>query len=42
MREAVDRGDTPKGIDPAKVKRAIERRAPELRDRLTVMARRKR
>src|SRR6516225_6960052 len=42
MQKAVDRGNTPKGIDPAKVKRAIERHAPELRDRLTVMARRKR
>ncbi len=42
MQDAVDREDTPNGIDPTKVKRAIERHAPELRDRLTVMARRKR
>jgi len=42
MQGAIDRGDTPKGIDPATVKQAIEHRAPKLRDRLTVMARRKR
>jgi hypothetical protein len=42
MQEAVEGGNTPKGIDRAKVKRAIERHAPELRERLKVMARRKR
>jgi hypothetical protein len=42
MQDAVKQGDTPKGIDRAKVKRVIERHAPELRDRLKVMARRKR
>jgi hypothetical protein len=42
MQQAVERRDTPKGIDRVKVKRAIERHAPELGERLKVIARRKR
>ena len=42
MQEVIERGDTPKGIDPGKLKRAIERHAPELRERLKDMARRRR
>jgi hypothetical protein len=42
MHEAVERGQVPKGIDPAQIKKALDRLAPELKQRLQDMARRKR
>src|ERR1700731_3281898 len=42
MNEAVVKGKTPKGIDPARIKRALARHRPELRDRLQDMVRKKR
>jgi hypothetical protein len=38
MHEAVERGEIPKGIDRAKVRRALDRHAPELKQRLQEMA----
>jgi len=37
MRQAVEGGTTPKGIDRAKVRKALDRHAPELRRHLTEM-----
>src|SRR5499427_4966968 len=37
MSEAVERGTTPKGVDRAKVRKALDRHAPELRRHLTEM-----
>jgi hypothetical protein len=42
MADCVAKGKVPKGIDAAKLKRALERHQPELRDRLQDMLRRKR
>jgi hypothetical protein len=42
MHEAVERGVTPKGIDPEQIRRALDRHAPELKQHLRDMARRKR
>jgi hypothetical protein len=42
MQDAVEGGKTPKGIDRAKIRKALDRHAPELRHRLTEMARRNR
>jgi hypothetical protein len=42
MHEAVESGNTPRGIKPEQLRKALERHAPELRDRLKDMARRKR
>ena len=42
MHEAVERGQTPKGIDPAQIRKALDRHAPELKQRLRDMARRQR
>ena len=42
MADSVAKGRVPKGVDAAKVKRALERHHPELRERLQDMARRKR
>ena len=40
--EAVEQGQTPKGIDRAQIRKALDRHAPELKQHLQVMARRKR
>jgi hypothetical protein len=37
MRAAIDRGTTPAGIDAARIKHALDRYAPELRQHLTEM-----
>ena len=42
MDAAVESGKVPKGIDRKRVRRALDRHAPELRDRLKAMARNKR
>jgi hypothetical protein len=42
MHEAVERGQTPKGIDSAQIRKALDRHAPELKQRLQDMARRQR
>jgi hypothetical protein len=42
MSEAVDAGKTPKGIDRQRVKQALDRHAPELKEHLDAMARSKR
>ena len=42
MHEAVEQGQTPKGIDRAQIRKALDRHAPELKQHLQVMARRKR
>jgi hypothetical protein len=42
MADGVAKGKVPKGIDAAKVKRALERHQPELRARLEEMVRKKR
>ena len=41
MLEAVEQGKTPKGIDRARVRKALDRHAPELRQHLDRMARAK-
>jgi hypothetical protein len=42
MNEAVERGVTPKGIDPELIRRALNRHAPELKQHLQKMGRAKR
>jgi hypothetical protein len=42
MHEAVERRRTPKGIDPAQIRKALDRYAPELKKHLQDMARSKR
>ena len=42
MHDAVERGGTPKGIDRAQIRKALDRHAPELREHLKMMARAKR
>jgi hypothetical protein len=42
MHEAVEKGRTPKGIDAARIRKALDRHAPELKRRLTEMAGRRR
>lgn len=42
MYKAVERVQTPKGIDPAQIRKALDRHAPELKQRLEGMARKKR
>jgi hypothetical protein len=42
MHEAVERGETPKGIDREQVRKALERHRPELKEHLAEMSRRKR
>jgi hypothetical protein len=42
MHESVERGKTPKGIDPAQVRKALDRHGPELRQHLVGTARGKR
>ena len=42
MHEAVERGVTPKGIDPEQIRRALDRHAPELKQHLQKMGRAKR
>ena len=42
MNEAVERGVTPKGIDPEQIRRALNRHAPELKQHLQKMGRAKR
>ena len=42
MADCVAKGKVPKGVDAAKVKRALERYQPEMRERLQEMARKKR
>jgi hypothetical protein len=42
MHEAVQRGQTPKGIDPAQIRKALDRHAPELKRQVQDMARRQR
>src|SRR4030081_1360823 len=42
MHEAVERGQTPKGIDPAQMRRALDRHSPELKERLRDTTRSKR
>ncbi len=34
MHEAVEKGETPKGVDPAKIRKALDRHAPELSQQL--------
>jgi hypothetical protein len=41
MLEAVEQATTPKGIDRARVRKALDRHAPELRQHLDRMARAK-
>jgi hypothetical protein len=41
MADCVAKGKVPKGIDPAKITRALERHRPELRDRLQDMLRKR-
>src|ERR1700676_5099215 len=41
MADCVAKRKVPKGLDPAKIKRALERHQPELRDRLQDMVRKK-
>jgi hypothetical protein len=38
MHEAVEKGEIPKGIDRARVRRALDRHAPELKQRLQEVA----
>jgi hypothetical protein len=42
MHEAVEQGQTPKGIDAAHIRKALERHAPELKQHLQDMVRKKR
>jgi hypothetical protein len=42
MNDAVEKGRTPTGVDPTKIRQALDRHAPELREHLKEMARRKR
>jgi len=42
MNDAVEKGHTPAGIDPTQIRRALDRHAPELREHLKQMTRRKR
>ncbi|MGA6968783.1 MAG: hypothetical protein WBZ51_34810 [Xanthobacteraceae bacterium] len=42
MHEAIERGVTPKGIEPEQIKRALNRHAPELQQHLQKMGRAKR
>jgi len=42
MHEAVERRQTPKGIDRSQIRKALDRHAPELRQHLQDMARNKR
>jgi hypothetical protein len=42
MHEAVEQGKTPKGIDRAQIRKALDRHAPELKQHLQDMTRRKR
>jgi len=42
MHEAIERGETPKGINREQVRKALDRHAPELKEHLAQMARRKR
>lgn len=42
MQEAVETGKTPPGVDPGRVKRALERHRPELKQHLDEMLRRRR
>ena len=42
MADCVAKGKVPKGIDAAKITRALERHRPELRERLQDMLRKKR
>ena len=42
MHEAIERGVTPKGIDPEQIRRALNRHAPELKQHLQKMGRAKR
>ena len=42
MHAAVVKGKTPKGIDPAQISKALDRHAPELKQRLQEMVRKKR
>src|SRR5215469_16070408 len=42
MADCVAKGKVPKGVDAAKVKRALERHRPEIRERLQDMARKRR
>ena len=42
MHEAIERGVTPKGIDPDQIRRALNRHAPELEQHLQKMGRTKR
>ncbi len=39
MHEAVERGETPKGIDPAQIRKALDRHAPGSRQHLQEMVR---
>src|SRR5690242_18403741 len=40
MHEAVEQGCTPKGIDAARIRKALDRHAPELREHVNAMVRR--
>jgi hypothetical protein len=42
MHEAVERGETPKGINREQIRKALDRHAPELKEHLAEMTRRKR
>jgi hypothetical protein len=42
MHEAVERGETPKGINREQIRKALDRHAPELKENLAEMTRRKR
>jgi len=42
MNDAVEKGRTPAGIDPTQIRTALDRHAPELREHLKEMTRRKR
>src|SRR5947209_9976540 len=42
MNEAVQQGRTPKGVDRARIRKSLDRHAPEVKERLKAMAREKR
>ena len=42
MHESIERGETPKGINREQIRKALDRHAPELKERLAEMTRRKR
>jgi hypothetical protein len=42
MNDAVEKGRTPAGVDPTQIRTALDRHAPELREHLKKLARRKR